>query len=430
MKKWLAFIRTHVVILVLGSIIGLLALIAVHLLPTQPMKEHVYWSLETIEKEFTDEVLIDGYRATLTGNFTDCLMLEHAVYSHEKHSVLEQVLHMYRSETFYDENYEDGWWPGQSLKDYLTNVEQPREVTYGRYWHGYLVILKPLLWLTSFNTIRLLNGAIQLVLVGFVVVEFCRKGAYSFAKAFMVSLPFLFFVSTYASLSLSICLYIMLAALLVQLKWDKYFEQRNWYMYFFLITGMVTSYFDFLTYPLVTLGYPLCVYFYFRQEKTTQNIKKMVIYSLEWIVGYGGMWATKWILADLLTDSSIIKNALFTVFVRSQSADNQTRFAGFFKVVSANMQVYANWGYLLIIFALAIYFLMKIMKIGVKQIIGNISGCIIFFGIALYPFAWLFVMQNHSEQHWQFTSRILSVAVFAGVTGLLRMVEGKTTKID
>ena len=186
--KTIHIIKKHIIILVLGSLIGLLALIAVHLLPTNLMKDHVFWSLEMIEKEFTDEVLIDGYNSTLTGNFTDCLMLEHAVYSNPNHTILEQVLQMYRGETYYHEADPDGWWPGQSLIDYLSNIPQPREVTYGRYWHGYLIILKPLLLITSFNSLRLFNAAFQLTLVGFVAVELCKKGAFSFAKAFIMPL--------------------------------------------------------------------------------------------------------------------------------------------------------------------------------------------------------------------------------------------------
>lgn len=295
-----------------------------------------------IEKEFTDEVLVDGYRATLTGNFTDCLMLEHAVYAHPEHSILEQVLHMYRSESFYDPNDEEGWWPGQSLKDYLENVPQPREVSYSRYWHGYLLVLKPLLLLTSFNSIRLLNAALQLIMVGFVIIEMTKKGANDLAKGFMISMPFLFFVSTFTSLSLSVCLYIMLAALLVQMKWDRCWVNNSRYGVFFLIVGMVTSYFDFLTYPLVTLAYPLCVYLYFHGDKVWRNVQNMCIFSLEWFFGYGGMWAGKWILSDLLTGSTTIRDALFTIAIRTQSAENETRMGGFGSVIGKNLQDFGS----------------------------------------------------------------------------------------
>lgn len=162
-KKITKTMKYHIIVLLSGVALGLGALLIVHLLPCTSMKEHVYWSLEMIEKEFDDEVLIEGYRSTLTGNFTDCLMLEYAVYSSDQHSLMEQVLNMYRSESCPEE---DGWWPGYSLKDYLTGTPQPREVSYSRYWHGYLIFLKPLLFLTSFNTIRLFQAAVQLLIWG------------------------------------------------------------------------------------------------------------------------------------------------------------------------------------------------------------------------------------------------------------------------
>ena len=244
----------------LGTAIGFLTLMLVHFLPVEPMKEHVYWSLEMIENEFGNELAVTGYPATLTGNFTDCLMLEHAIYRSKNHSVLEQALHMYRGESCQGE--EEDWQPGRSLSDYVRNIPQSREVEYARYWHGYLVVLKPLLLLTSFNTIRLFNAALQLFMAGCVVMGFCKKNASGLAAGFLLALSFLFFSSSYASLSLSICLYLMLAVLLLQLRLDVALRKGNRYGCFFLVAGMAVSYFDFLTYPLITLVFPLCVYLY------------------------------------------------------------------------------------------------------------------------------------------------------------------------
>lgn len=265
MKKGLFLtLKNDFVMILIGAAAGLLALVLVHLLPVEPMKEHAFWSLEMIEKEFENADIVTGYPATLTGNFTDCLMLEHAVYKSENHSILEQVLHMYRAESYVGE--EDGWQPGNSLHDYLNYIPQPREVEYARYWHGYLVILKPLLMLTSFNSIRLFNSALQLFMAGCVVIGLCKRNASALAQGFLLSLPFLYFISSFASLSHSICLYLMLALLLIQMRWDTSLQKSNRYVYFFLAAGMATSYFDFLTYPLITLVFPLCVYLYLNER--------------------------------------------------------------------------------------------------------------------------------------------------------------------
>lgn len=416
-------------LLAVGAISGLALLMFVHLLPIQLMREHVYYSMDMIEKEFDNEVLIDGYRSTLTGNFTDCLMLEYTVYSSEEHSLLEQVLHMYRSESCPSRTDSgEEWWPGQSLKDYVTGVPQPREVSYSRYWHGYLILLKPLLLLTSFNTIRLLQSAVQMVLTGCVVTMLCRKGAYPLVKAYLISLPFLFFVSTYASLSLSICFYIMSIAILIQLKTEDFLAGHGWYGWFFMVVGMVTVYFDLLTYPLVTLVYPLGIYLYFHGETPGKDIHSMVRNSIEWGIGYTGMWAAKWILADCLTGSSSIQDAIRTIFVRIGSAEGYSRIGGFFTVLGKNMQPFLNWCYFLIGAAFVVVFLITAARNNFENIAQNLSHAAAFFFLALYPIAWLFLMQNHSEQHWQYTCRILGASVFAAISGCWMLLEHDSPK--
>ncbi len=424
MKKINHIIIDHIKILLLGIVLGLFALILVHLLPTEPIKENILKSMYMIEKEFADNDLISGNHASLTGSFTDCLMLQYAAYTNEEHGLLEQVLLMYRSETCYEENFPDGWWPGYSLRDYLTGVEQPREVKYARYWHGYLVILKPLLLFADFDDIRLINSTLQLVLTGAIIIILERKNAHLLAKSWLVSLPFMYFFSTFASLSLSVCFYIMHAAVLVQMFMDEKLYHKNRYYEFFLVLGIVTAYFDLLTYPLVVLGYPLCVYFYFHWEDFKLNLRKLVAFSLEWVVGYGVMWASKWVIADVVTGEAIIEKALKAILERSDSAKTAGRMDGFVQVLICNVKAYSNWSFLLFVVAVVGVLLYMCIKAR-KVILQNLSGAAIYFVIAVFPFVWYFVMQNHSEEHWQFTCRILALTVFAGVTGAMKLCENK-----
>lgn len=427
MKKHISFIRNNVTILVVAPIVGLLLMLLVHFLPTDTMRQNVYWSMDMIIPEFTDELVVEGYRSTLTGNFTDCLMLHHAIYSNEEHSSLEQVLHMYRSESYNVEGDPTGWEPGRSLFEYLNDIEQPREVEYGRYWHGYLVILKPLLLFTSFNTIRLLNGALQLIAAGFIVIGLTRKKAEPLAKAFLVSLPFMFFISTFSSLSLSICFYLMAVALLAQLKWDEKLYKKNLYYVFFLMVGIATSYFDFLTYPLVTLAYPLCVYLYFHGGRLKEQLRKSFLFCMEWGIGYVGMWASKWLLCDLLSDSSTIKDALDTIGTRTQSAQGGYGFGGFTEVLQVNIAPFMNRGYLVILFIVLLLAIIGIFRNGIMKSILKIRKTIPYLAIAILPFIWYLATQNHSVQHWQYTCRIIAITVFAGVTALQIITGQKET---
>ncbi len=404
-------ITGNLLLLTGGTLAGFLALVLVFCLPTEPMKRHLRQSLPIIEREFGDSELIPGNAATLTGNFTDCLMMENAVYRSPEHGFLEQVLLMYRGES----GTGDGWATGYSLADYLSGAEQPREADYSRYWHGYLVVLKPLLFLTTFNSIRVTAGILQFVLAGVVVLLCGRRGEGLLGTAFLVSVPCLYFFTMYFSLSLSICYYLMAAALIVQLRCHEKLTAKGWYFGFFLIVGMCTSYFDFLTYPLVTLGYPVCVCLYLNRENWKEKLKKLAGYSVEWSIGYLGLWAAKWILTELLVGGNALRDAFSTVSTRTDTAAGQSRFAGFFAVLKASISPYTNWGFYLLALGIVIYLAVLIGRDRRSITRDTLSQGGILALAALLPFGWLFLTQNHVEQHWMYTFKILAVSVFAGV---------------
>ncbi|MBQ8118919.1 MAG: hypothetical protein IJ794_12800 [Lachnospiraceae bacterium] len=421
------------IVLIAGPLAGLLALILVFMLPTKPMQEHLYWSLDMIRSEFTDELLVDGFPATLTGNFTDCLMLQQAVYAGGEHSVWERALRVYRTESYYDESDPDGWQPGRSLVDYMTGVAQPREVEYGRYWHGYLIFLKPLLLVTGFNSLRLFFSGLQLFLVGICVILMTRKGMPGLAGAFLVSMPFLYYVSTYASLSQSVCLYIMLAAVILQLLWDDNLYAVEAYGLFFGVVGMATSYFDLLTYPLVTLGFPLCVWLYIHGDRPGRNLKKTVLYSAEWAVGYLWMWGAKWVLADVITGSGVVQDALNAVSDRAGNAEGYGRVRGFWHVLSLNLDPFLNWGFILLVLVVALFVLGMLWgkrkgvltqkARGQRALSDRMKDVVPYVFLALYPLGWWFLAQNHSEEHSIFTCRILAVSVFACAAALGKLAD-------
>lgn len=404
----------HLLILAGGAVMGLLALILAYTIPVSPMREHISQSLPMLKREFDSSELIVGYPGSLTGNFTDCLMLENAVYQSDERSVLEQILYMYRGES----STGDGWAPGESLVDYMEGIPQPREVEYARYWHGYLVVLKPLLFLTNFNTIRIMASSIQLILVTMIVMACGRRGEFFLGKAFLVSIPFLYYFGLYASLSLSICFYLMMGLMLVQLKWDAELRKHGWYYRFFLIAGMMTAYFDFLTYPLVTLGFPLCVYLYLDKTGIMHSLKNLVWYSAEWSGGYLGLWALKWVLTDILAKGSTIKDGLQTVLMRTDTAAGNSRMAGFLAVTGQNAGEFFNWGFYLLIFGIFIWLCNIICKGRKRLTKGTLREGIGLFVVALYPIIWFFLTQNHSEEHWMYTCKILAVTVFAGICGV------------
>jgi hypothetical protein len=426
MKK--AIIK-NLIILLLMPIAGLILLLLVHLLPTSKIMANVNSSAESIKAECTDELIIDDYHATLIGNFTDCLMLQLSIYDGE-HSAFDQALNLYRNEV----GNEEEWCPGLSLTDYLNGATTNLEVPYPRYWHGYLVILKPLLLFTSLNSVRLLNAGLQMILLAASLILFSKKGQSKLAFSFAASLPFMFFFSSFASLSLSICMYIMLIEMLLIAFFNEKLTENEGYMTFFLVAGCATAYFDFLTYPLVTLAFPLIAVLALTEEETKKTYLSVLKYTLTWGIGYVFMWASKWIIALVFTGQNTLSDAFKTISARTSSATDTGRIAGYIKVIKYNISPFMNRAFALLMLLIIVTVIVLIIKKGLKKHFDGFAQRIPVIIIGLIPFVWWFVAANHSYEHAAFTCRNFAIFVFAIVFAFIKDAaltdkkEGDSTK--
>jgi hypothetical protein len=433
-KKILNVIRNNLILILAGTAAGMFLLFIVHCIPVDRMAYHVWQSLPMIEYEFEHGDLIIDYPGSFVGNFTDCLMLENSIYHNDAHSTLEQTLFVYRGES----GKGDGWATGYSLVDYLEGVEQTREESYARYWHGYLVILKPLLWLTTFNSIRMIQAVLQSILAGILLIAFTRKGNSLLGIAFMLSLPFMYFFTLYTSLSLSICYYIMTVTLLIQTALHEKIHKSGHYGEFFVLVGMAVAYFDFLTYPIITLVFPLCVYLWLSSEKGCRAVGRIAAYTLEWLAGYGGLWVAKWIITDCLYGGGIIRDAVQTIAERSASAGDIYENIGYMDVLAQNVGMFSGWGFYILCLGILLWILYRLSgRIFVcisrkphseektmrkKEIVSMLIPYII---VGLYPFIWFLFTQNHSYEHSMFTCRILSASVFALLCAVGKVSENR-----
>lgn len=212
----------------------------------------------------------------------------------------------------------------------------------------------------------------------------------------------------------------------MQLKWGEKLSIKGWYRGYFLLLGMVTSYFDFLTYPLVTLGFPLCVYLYLSREKWMEQSRNMVIYSMEWGIGYAGLWVMKWIAAEIFTGEKVISDGVQALLHRTDTMGGATLLSGYPGVLWDNISMYANWGFGLLAAGIVIWLVFHMLKnrkkINRKSVLNGVPLLL----VALYPFVWFFFVQNHSAEHALFTCKILSVTVFAGICAMGKICDGIT----
>lgn len=284
--------------------------------------------------------------------------------------------------------------------------------SYSYYWHGYVAILRPLLFFFDFSEIRILNGACQLLMIVLLIWMVGREKGTGYVLALMTSYLLLNPRTISMGLQYSWVFYIAYGGTLVLLSGKKFFAQGQRVLWFFMICGMLTSYLDLLTYPLFTWGIPLLWWIIMekQEKKAAERVKDVILWGTAWIVGYAGMWAAKWVGATLVLRRNIIKTAIDEVFLRSGTAG-----AGMGNLTARGYAIYVNWRhyaykiYLLILAGWLLWWIFSSLR---KKWSVN-SKCFVFFLIGLSGPVWYFALSNHTMIHHLFTYRIFGVSILA-----------------
>ena len=422
-------------ILGISILAGILLLCLVYMLPTNEMQKHVASDVELLQGEGNYSVFWNGVfvrmhpgninvktfflnnRGMARDNLTDAIMLGNAVYEDKNKNIFEKALEV-------DRYIDESGMPISSLQVYLS--EQNADggaAAYSRYWHGYLVILKPLLCILTYSQIRIFNIWVQGILLIFLSIKISRKTNWKYSVCLLGGVLTTFPFVIPLCMQYSTAVYVMLFSCIIYLNHIDYWGKDDRSLYYFMLTGIVTSYVDFLTYPIITLGGLLVISVLINGERIEYIIKSSVM----WCTGYFGMWFGKWAAASVILKENIIKDGFEQMLFRTSNVTDT--MAG--KKISVLSAVFANFSSMTNIYYIAIFFLLFLFLISVvkkqkeyrlKHIVkqGHI------FLIALYPFIWYAVIKNHSYDHSSFTYRALFVTVFA----LMAMIVRSCEKID
>lgn len=397
-------------ILFMGIMGGTFLLLLVNALPNERMQRHISESTSVMEAEGDYPMLMNGYISSRLDNFTDSIMLVTAA-NREDTNLIDRTVNMYRV------HYEDKR-PSEVLVAYGKGSPDYTVSGYPRYWHGYQVALKPLLLIFNYQEIRYINMCFQILLIAFVVAVMWKKDMKLYILPYLVTVCSLMPVSVALSLQFSAVFYLTNISIILLLVLFESMQATKNTLAFFLSVGMATSYFDMLTYPLVTCGIPLIVYFILKKKHSLQSdILETVQYGSIWAIGYGGMWAGKWIIGSILLKKNIINDALTAIFNRTSSEDYGRKEA-ILNNLSAMFEPPIKYLFLLSVLILLVSLIIKMAK-DKKMYLKNFHYLI----IAAIPFAWYMVLVNHSCVHFWFTYRELAIFIFAILVWLCKNLE-------
>lgn len=410
MKKTFSnlFIKLCAIFLILG-IIGYSLLCLVYTLPVEPMQQNLRESCSIFESEGTYKCLISGYEDTQLDNFTDALMLIEAAFKSNHHPMVAAVLNERPSIA------EAGSPTDVLLAIYRDNVESLDIKTYGRYWHGYEIFLKPLLCIFNFGQIRNILCAVEIALVFCVVALLVHRKSAKYMLPFAAMWIYLNPSSLFMSLQFSNMFILTLVSFAVILLLEQHYAHNTelWIIHFFVV-GCLTSYFDFLTYPVITLGVPIAYLISKHCCNFKDSMLSLIQSSIAWGVGYVGFWAAKWVGGSIVSRTNILMNAIRSVATRSSHEALEQTLA-FWDVVQRNNDVRGNFMNLVIILSVIIVICALVLKFRFEY------RNLVLLLVGIYPLVWYSITLNHAYIHFWFTYREFGITIFALLTFAVSM---------
>lgn len=401
-------------------------------------------------------------------NYADCI-LTNIIYHIDQNNLVESIL----SASYYNPEDEGV----QTSFAYAVGSKVEPNVDYSRYWHGSMVLLRPLFIIFDIAGVRMVLGILILIMtVWFEVLLF--KNHYSvFGVCYgigliLVSVWMCAFCVEYAMpfVVMSVELPVLFALLtrayekedvqndkvkrdehkLGNQKADEHksdnFKPEVILWAVLACAGIVTAFVDFLTTETITFTMAYVLYLIAKNRHNQMGtLKEELIYLVKsgivWLVSYGLMIALKWLLALIVLGKDAFFNALSQVALRISGDATLGNVTGA-EVVSDYERIsgalWRNIG--------CIYPFKSTMSYGTAMIFILLVGLVVFsiwylfrekakscinkvlVMVSLIPVLRFLVLNNHSYIHFFFTYRALLVSVVVIIYILACYVNGFVRK--
>lgn len=425
LKTFLKYVLTFIITMII--LIGLLLLSS--LIPSKNLENNVRKSSEFLAQYGEEQEIEFPFRTERLFYFTDALMLNTAYSIDSNHPYESMMLDRKnyipgQTQNFHEEiqkhigtspNYTDEYGNTYQVSELYglmhgENIVDSYEYT--RYWHGYLIFLRPLLSIMSIEGIRNLLFVLTIILSLIALFLIIKK--LNFITAIIYLLSFLainLYVICNSMNEITTFIIAQIAMIFLLLKNGKFKNSAS----VFLVIGMCTSFFDLLTTPLVTLGLTLPIYVLLNiKEENKKLYLDCIKICVAWVVGYGLFWALKWLITDITLGKHILSDAINQALYRAGDVVG----AGIFDIFKLNLNKLGNSIIEYLFILLAIYAIIGVLKeIYLKKHKKQqtekiqILKVLIFVIIAILPFIWYAVLKNHSYVHSFFVYRILIITI-------------------
>ena len=381
------------------------------LIDTPQMRQNAWQGAQMLCSDGATPQMVGGFKSAQLDNFTAVLMIKTAAYTGEQ-SLMEKALGGYRAELAAGEG-QSGW---EAFCAYGDGSEtHDGGLSYTRYWHGYTLPLRLMLCVMDLANSQMVLYFAQTALFAAVLLLMKKRGLGRVMPALFLAYFLIMPMAAGVCLQYAPASLTMLLACCAVLMGDERIEATVGLPAFFALIGLVTNFVDLLTFPLITLGFPLVLALALRMKTEASACRIFalaVVCCACWALGYGGMWALKWVLAGAAFGWERFYGIFAQIFLRvsSESGGEQlSRLA----VLRMNLDVIlAKKAYLLLMLITGAATLADSIRRLIKGARTDMRALALLVPAAV-PFVWCFVMANHSFDHTYFTYRGMTMAVLA-----------------
>ena len=392
-------------------------------IPVDKIKPKMLESAEFMCERSTSYLITDWIHASQMDRYADCITLSIAHQLDEDNPLESAMWTSFYRGSSHNMNY-----------DLLESVQNdlPATQEYMRYWHGSAAAMRILHLLWNVKEIYAFHAVLMALLGIILILLLAKRGYLSEAVSFLFSMIIISVWYVPLCLEYTCCFICMLVAAIagVLMATNK---KDDWFGPFFLIVGMVTVYFDFLTCETLTLLIPLLLICRIQRSdgNNIQLIWKTVKYAIAWTIGYLGMWAAKWAMASIVLKIDVMPYVRGHIDERLNQAVSGTGITGnaVFDAITRNLKKLIPYEYgiygaiaLLVFILVAIVFPVIMGKIALRKNIQTIN-CFVYAVLGLIPYIRYIVLRNHSIIHSFFTYRAQAATILAVCLIVLELVE-------
>jgi len=306
--------------------------------------------------------------------------------------------------------------------------------SYARYWHGYLVFLRPLLMFGNISFIRNVSLTVMLLCLAVLIYMMAKRFNAAVTVVFALALSSAQILLVPRDISYAMIFFVAIILSAVMLHKYQRIKEKQHEIYFFFIAGALATFVDLLTVPLMTLLMPLTFYVLLNLQNKEISLKDNIFVMfksvLGWGLGYGIITMAKWAFSSLVFRQNVFQNALPSLMQRSGVSSEfimgrEDSLSLRIGAIAINLEYLVNSSLLWLILIIAVLGALVAWNIlRQKKDVWFFLNALPLLAIALAPFMWYFLISNHSLQHEFMTHRLLAATLFALGTLFIYLYKG------